>query len=357
MRATLPARLRVVKPNDMSESISSVASRMTFLRLAALLFLAMLGALGVVAWVAVSPGPPLPPDGASVVIREGDGVAEIARRLEAARLVRSALLFRAQARLSGRDRTIQPGVYRFDDAATTNEILQRLADGVAPIEVTIPEGYTVREIAKLVADRGLGNTDTLLCLADDPEFLLAAGVLGPQLEGFLFPDTYRFAPGTDAGEVLATMVRRFHERFDADRHRRASERGLTVNQVLTLASIIEKETGKPEERPLIAAVFANRLKIGMPLQSDPTVIYGLPAFDGNLTRAHLAYPSPYNTYVVGGLPPGPIANPGLAAIDAALAPADSAALYFVSRNDGSHAFSSTLAEHNRAVNRFQRNSP
>ncbi|HEY5936013.1 MAG TPA: endolytic transglycosylase MltG, partial [Kofleriaceae bacterium] len=125
---------------------------------------------------------------------------------------------------------------------------------------------------------------------------------------------------------------------------------------LTLASIIEKETGKPEERPLIAAVFANRLRIGMPLQSDPTVIYGLPHFDGDLTRGDLAHPSPYNTYVVGGLPPGPIANPGLAAIDAALAPADSSALYFVSRNDGSHEFSSNLAEHNRAVGRYQRGS-
>ncbi len=327
---------------------------MTLLRTTALLAIAMLGALLVVAWASLSPGPPLPREGASVVIREGDGVAEIARRLEAAKLVRSALLFRMQARLSGHDRTMQPGTYRFGSAATMTAILERLAAGVPPVEVTIPEGLTVREIAALLAERGLAGVDALLCLAEDPEFLLAAGVLGPQLEGYLFPDTYRFAPGTDGADVLATMVRRFHERFDADRHRRAAERGLTVNQVLTLASIIEKETGKPDERPLIAAVFANRLRIGMPLQSDPTVIYGLPAFDGNLTRAHLAHPSPYNTYVVAGLPPGPIANPGLAAIDAALAPAESSALYFVSRNDGSHAFSATLAEHNRAVARFQR---
>jgi UPF0755 protein len=150
------------------------------------------------------------------------------------------------------------------------------------------------------------------------------------------------------------MVRRFHERFDADRHRRAAARRMTVDEVVTLASIIEKETGAPAERPLIAAVFTNRLRLGMPLQSDPTVIYGLPDFDGNLTRADLTRPSPYNTYVTGGLPPGPIANPGLAALDAALAPSDSRALYFVSRNDGSHVFSDTLAEHNRAVNRYQR---
>jgi UPF0755 protein len=260
------------------------------------------------------------------------------------------------ARLSGRDRSIQPGTYRFETAVDMATILERLAAGASPIEVTIPEGLTVREIASVLATHGLGSREAMHCLADDPEFLLAAGVPGPQLEGYLFPDTYRFAPGTDVREVLTTMVRHFHDRFDAERHRRAAERGLSVNEVLTLASIIEKETGKPEERALIAAVFTNRLRIGMPLQSDPTVIYGLPAFDGDLTRADLAHPSPYNTYVVGGLPPGPIANPGLAAIDAALAPAASPALYFVSRNDGSHAFSTTLAEHNRAVGRYQRGS-
>jgi UPF0755 protein len=289
-----------------------------------------------------------------VVVREGDGVVEIARRMEAARLVRNALLFRLYARWSGHDRGIQPGTYRFETAVDMPTILQRLAVGVEAVVVTIPEGLTVREIAALLAARGLASPASLLCLADDPEFLLAAGVPGPQLEGYLFPDTYRFAPGVDASEILTMLVDRFHQRFDADHYRRAAERRLSVNQVLTLASIIEKETGKPDERPLIAAVFANRLRIGMPLQSDPTVIYGLPAFDGNLTRADLTRPSPYNTYVVGGLPPGPIANPGLAAIDAALAPADSSALYFVSRNDGSHAFSTTLAEHNRAVERYQR---
>ena len=325
------------------------------LRLAiALLGIAILGASLAVAWASLGTGPPLPPGGASVVVREGDGVAEIARRLETAGVVRSALLLRARSRLTGRDRTIQPGTYRFETATDMGTLLERLAGGVEPVEVTIPEGLTVREIADLLAARGLGGTESFRCLASDPDFLLAAGVPGPQLEGYLFPDTYRFVPQVDASEILETMVRRFHDRFDADRYRRAAARRLSVNQVITLASIIEKETGKASERPLIAAVFANRLRIGMPLQSDPTVIYAIPEFDGNLTRADLARPSPYNTYVTGGLPPGPIANPGLAAIDAALAPADSLALYFVSRNDGSHEFSATLAEHNRAVARYQR---
>jgi UPF0755 protein len=152
------------------------------------------------------------------------------------------------------------------------------------------------------------------------------------------------------------MVRRFHERFDAAHHRRAAARGFTLNRLVTLASIIEKETAVQGERALVAAVFSNRLRLGMPLQSDPTVIYAIPRFRGDLTRADLARPSPYNTYVTSGLPPGPIANPGLAALDAAMSPADSPALYFVSRNDGSHEFSATLAEHNRAVARYQRHA-
>jgi UPF0755 protein len=327
---------------------------MTATRILALLGAGATGALLVVAWVGLGVGPALPSGGATVVIREGDGVAAIARRLEAAGIVRSALALRARARITGADRTLQPGTYHFATAVDPGTVLRRLAAGEDPVTMTVPEGLTVREVAALLAARGLGDAEELRCLAADPAFLLSAGVPGPQLEGYLFPDTYRFAPSADPRTILATMVRRFHERFDAERWRRAAARGLGVNQVLTLASIVEKETGRADERPLIAAVFANRLRIGMPLQSDPTVIYGLPRFDGDLTRADLAHPSPYNTYVFGGLPPGPIANPGLAAIDAALAPADSSALYFVSRNDGSHEFSTTLAEHNRAVARYQR---
>lgn len=320
----------------------------------------VVGALGasllLIAARHLTTAPRLDPAGAVVIVRDGDGVTDIARRLESAGVVRSALLFRMWARWSGRDRGLQPGTYRFATAPEIPALLDRLTAGVAPIEVTVPEGLTLREIATLIAARGLTSANELRCLATDPEFLLAAGVPGPQLEGFLFPDTYRFAPTASANDILETMVRRFHERFDAERHRRAATLHWSVNQVVTLASIVEKETGKPAERPLIAAVFANRLRLGMPLQSDPTVIYGIADFDGDLTRADLQRPGPYNTYVVRGLPPGPIANPGLAAIDAVLAPAASDALYFVSRNDGSHEFSDTLAAHNRAVERYQRPS-
>jgi UPF0755 protein len=326
-------------------------------RLAVLILGAGIVAAGLGFAAAIRSGPSLPSDGATVVVREGEHLAAIAERLASAGVIRSALLFRAWARLTGSDRTLQPGRYRFERAVDVPVVLRTLATGVPHPDVTVPEGLTVREIALLLQSRGLVEVDEVVCLASDPEFLLAAGVPGTQLEGYLFPDTYRFAAELSTREILESMVRRFHERFDVARYRRAAARRLSVNQVVTLASIIEKETGLATERPLIAAVFTNRLRLGMPLQSDPTVIYAIPDFTGNLTRADLARPSPYNTYVSGGLPPGPIANPGLAALDAAMAPADSSALYFVSRNDGSHEFSATLAEHNRAVSRYQRSAP
>jgi UPF0755 protein len=302
-------------------------------------------------------GPTPPPEGALVVVREGDSVAAIASRLRRAGVIRNALAFRLAARAYGLDRHLQPGEYPFTEARSVPEVARILASGSEQPEVTIPEGLTVREVAMLLARHGLGPVESLLCLADDPEFLLAAGVPGPQLEGYLFPDTYRFSSVMGPGEILGTMVRRFHERFDAERHRRTAARGMTVNEIVTLASIVEKETALAAERPVIAGVFYNRLRIGMPLQSDPTLIYAAPDFRGDLTRADLARPSRYNTYLTAGLPPGPIANPGLAAIDAVLTPTDTPYLYFVSRNDGSHAFAVTLAEHNRAVARYQKGRP
>ena len=299
-------------------------------------------------------GPMAPPEGARVVVREGDPLPAIAARLARGGVVRSALVFRLWARFTGRDRAIRPGDYRFAARSGVGGILRHLAAGGDQSEVTIPEGLTVREVANLLATRGFGPAESFARLAEDPEFLAAAAVPGWRLEGYLFPDTYRFSPVTSPAEILAVMVRRFHERFDATRHREAAARGMSVDQIVTLASIVEKETALPAERPLVAAVFHNRLRLRMALQSDPTVIYAIPDFGGDLTRTDLARPSPYNTYTTVGLPPGPIANPGAAAIDAALAPAAVPYLYFVSRNDGSHAFSTTLGEHNRAVDRYQR---
>jgi UPF0755 protein len=315
------------------------------------LALLALGAAAAGRWLVT---PRVPPPGAMLVVREGDSLAAVATRLEHAGVIRNALLFRLRARVAGRDRRLQPGEYRFTTPLTMPELLDLLATGGPHGEVTIPEGLTVAEVAALLAREGYGSAESFLCVADDPEFLLAAGVPGPQLEGFLFPDTYRLTPLMSASEIFGVMVRRFHERFDAERHRRTAARGMTINDVVTLASIVEKESALPAERPVVAGVFYNRLHLGMPLQSDPTAIYAIPNFNGDLTRADLARPSAYNTYVTTGLPPGPIANPGIAAIDAVLGPADTPYLYFVSKNDGSHVFAATLPDQNRNVARYQK---
>ena len=320
-----------------------------------LLGLVLLGvACGAAATAYLLARPPQPPAGATLIVRECETLATVATRLERAGVIRSALVFRTQARLAGVDRRLQPGEYHFSAPLGAAALRELLATGGTRPEVTIPEGLTVRDIAALLAREGYGPAESFLCVADDPDFLLAAGVPGPQLEGFLFPDTYRLTPVMSPSEIFGVMVRRFHERYDAERYRRAAARGMSVNEVLTLASIVEKESALATERPLIAGVFYNRLHLGMPLQSDPTLIYAIPNFNGDLTRADLARQSTYNTYLIAGLPPGPIANPGLAAIDAVLAPTETPFLYFVSRNDGSHAFAATLPEHNRNVARYQK---
>jgi UPF0755 protein len=179
------------------------------------------------------------------------------------------------------------------------------------------------------------------------------GIQAESLEGYLFPDTYYFPRNTPIDRIIQTMLDRFNTVFTPAWADRARGIGLSRHQVVTLASIIEKETGAAGERPLIASVFHNRLARGMRLQSDPTVIYGIEDFDGNLTRAHLETPTPYNTYQVAGLPPGPIASPGRAALEAALFPEETDYLYFVARGDGTHQFSTRLDEHNEAVRRYQ----
>jgi UPF0755 protein len=190
---------------------------------------------------------------------------------------------------------------------------------------------------------------------EDPGLINRFGINAPSMEGYLFPETYFFPKHLGGEEIIQTMVSRFEKTFPLEWRERAKTLNLTEHEVVTLASIIEKETGKGDERNLISAVFHNRIKRGMPLQSDPTVIYALPNFNGNLTRKHLSYLSPYNTYRVRGRPPGPIANPGTQSIEAALYPADVNYFYFVSKNDGSHYFSKTLGEHNRAVQLYQMN--
>jgi UPF0755 protein len=269
-------------------------------------------------------------------------------------MLRSPTLLAIWARWYGLDRRVHSGEYRIDQALSPLEILELLQTPNSALHrVTIPEGYTARQIAMALEREGFGGRDLFRCVMRDPAVLASLDLPATGVEGFLFPDTYAFTWATEPGDIIRTMVMRFREQADAVTAQRIAA-GMTEMEMVTLASVIEKETGRGDERPMISGVFHNRLRIGMPLQSDPTVIYGLERFDGNLTRADLQSASRYNTYQRAGLPPGPIANPGRAALEAAIAPARTDALYFVSRNDGSHEFSATLQEHNRAVQRYQR---
>ncbi len=290
-----------------------------------------------------------------VEVPEGATLAQTAVLLEEEGLLRVPVAFTWVARLLGKDRSIRAGEYRLQSSMSPREILQRLARGEVVLHtVTIPEGLTVRQIADLLAARGLASREGILEASRETALIRALGVEEDSLEGYLFPDTYSFAMGLSPEEILKTMAQRFNAVYGPDLRARQDERGMGLHEVVTLASIVEKETGSREEKPLVASVLFNRLRKGIPLQCDPTVIYGIRDFDGNLTREHLQTPGPYNTYLNKGLPPGPICNPGLDSLRAALYPADTSYLYFVSRNDGTHEFSPTLEQHNRAVEKYQR---
>jgi len=303
-----------------------------------------------------SPGPPAVAP-RTVEIPAGSGLRAIAGAIEAGGIVSSARLFIIYAVLSRAGGRLRAGEYEFAPGATPRDVLAKLERGeVKRHLVTLPEGWTVAQMADAIGRAGIAPADRLLALAREPAFTRSLGVPGRTLEGYCFPDTYAFAKGTPAAKVWRTLVERLRGVL-ADERRRApagSDPGLDDPGVVTLASIVEKETGRAGERPLIAAVFLNRLRQGIPLASDPTVIYGMERFDGNLRREDIETPTPYNTYLRPGLPPGPIANPGRDALRAVLAAPAVDYLYFVSRNDGSHQFSRTLEEHNRAVREFQR---
>ena len=292
-----------------------------------------------------------------VELPPGAGVATIAGDLAAAGVIADPFSFRIAARLSGNDRRLQAGEYRFVDSASPFDIVDRLARGdVYTHPLTFPEGLTIKEMAVIFERASLGTAADFERAAADGSML---GELDPDaktLEGYLFPDTYALSRKAGASGTVAAMVDRFQSAFGPDLRAEASARKLSLREVVTLASLIEKETAAPSERPVVSAVYHNRLKLGMPLQCDPTVIYALMQarrWRGNLTRQDLQLNSPYNTYRYAGLPPGPIASPGSPSLEAAVRPADVSYLYFVSRNDGTHVFATTLAEHNRNVQQWQ----
>lgn len=290
-----------------------------------------------------------------VYVQKGTSFRVVASNLEKAGVVKDSDSLVWAASLLGAYKKIKAGEYELMATMTPMEVLEILIKGrVKRHLVTIPEGYNVREVALVLSAAGLADPDEFVKKATDARLVASLGLEGETLEGYLFPDTYEFTKGMGTDELIARMVEKFRAVYFPVFSEQAKKDGLSMRKVLTLASIIEKETGAPEERPLISAVFRNRLKKGIRLQSDPTVIYGIKGFDGNLTKAHLLAKTPYNTYAIYGLPPGPIANPGRESIAAALNPAKEDFLYFVSRNNGTHFFSKSLKEHNNAVNRFQR---
>jgi len=292
-----------------------------------------------------------------VEIPSGTGAAEIRRRLVEAGVVSDELSFRAALMWTGQSRALKAGEYRFDRPMSVVDVVEKLARGdVYGHPITFPEGLTIREMADIVESRGFGKADEFIKAARDGSLVNDLDPAAKDLEGYLFPETYTLPRGTPVATLVSLMVERFRDTYTALEAKRSGQVDLSTRQIVTLASLVEKETGKAEERPLVAAVYRNRLDKNMAMQADPTVVYALVqagTYDGNIRKRDLSFDSPYNTYKYAGLPPGPIASPGRAALEAAVAPADVDYLYFVSRNDGSHAFAETLAKHNANVQEYQ----
>jgi UPF0755 protein len=319
------------------------------------LVLLALAACGAAYWWATTQPLHVPPAGYALNVKPGATLRSVARDLSAAHVLPADWPLVALARLSRADRTIKAGNYEIVAGTTLAGLMAKLTQGdVTQSSIAIVEGWTVRELkAALRADPNIVKRAVDL---PDAEMMRAIGATEAAPEGLFFPDTYFFASGSTDATLLARAYRLMHERLDAAWAARASDLPLSnPYEALTLASIVEKETGRAADRPLVAAVFINRLKLGMRLQTDPAVIYGIgERFDGTLRKSDLERDQAFNTYVRGGLPPTPIALPGQAALDAVLHPAAVPYLYFVARGDGTSEFSTNVADHNRAVAKYQR---
>jgi len=297
-----------------------------------------------------------PSGGVYVDIPHGASQRTIARLLSQNGVVRSRFAFEALSR-SRKRRTLEAGEYFFDNPVTSLEVFDTLANGRVYVkELVIPEGFTMFDIADLAASEGFMTRDEFLSAARDPSPIRDLAPDAPSLEGFLFPATYEFPRHMTGKDMTAAMVKRFKQVWSALPVAADPTPHKTVQDVVTLASLVERETPRPEERPHVAGVFTNRLRIGQPLQCDPTVVYALTLagkYTGKLDGADLRFESPYNTYHNRGLPPGPIANPGEASLQAALAPSPTDDLYFVANTEGGHFFSKSLEEHNQNVARYR----
>ena len=329
-------------------------SQKTTVFIAATLAFIVLAGLGIGLWIYLTSPVLEKGDDKIITIKEGMRLKEISGMLEKDGLIKNSTVFILWAKIKGCSRMIKAGEYRLNPSMSAGRIMEMLTRGeIVAHVVTIPEGYTIEQIADVLSSRGIIDREKFLKYTDQNGVEKNYGLEGPGLEGYLYPDTYQFALGLNARSIVDNMIRRFKEIITPFRVRIA-ESGMSLHEIITLASIVEKETGKADERPLIASVFLNRLRRNMRLESDPTAIYGIKNFSGNLKKTDLTTYSPYNTYVIRGLPPGPIANPGLDSIKAVLFPARTKFLYFVSKNDGSHFFSDNLRDHNRAVYEYQK---
>ncbi len=292
-------------------------------------------------------------------VEKGQAVGTIAQNLARSGLIRSQLAFRLAYRLHYSGQSLKAGEYTFPGPLTMKDILETMTKGKVFLQpVTIPEGLTGEETAEEFLRAGLAAREEFLAAFNDRSLIVDWDSEAMNAEGYLFPETYHFARKTPAREIVARMIAQYESVFGDAWRLRAREIGLTIREVTTLASLIEKETSRPEEKKLVAAVFHNRLRLRMKLDCDPTIIYALKLegkYEGRLLSRDLKLASPYNTYLHPGLPPGPIANPGRDSIEAALYPSDDDYLYFVARGDGSHRFSRTFKEHQRAVLEYRSN--
>lgn len=290
-----------------------------------------------------------------ILIEPGTSLRLIVEQLHTASVISDKTLFMMFVRFSRNQKSIKAGEYKFTTSMRPTDVLTMLQDGKIMVHpITIPEGYTAVQIAELLETAGIATREQFLALAFDKQVAAELQVKADTLEGYLFPSTYYTNRGTTAKEMLRKMAHQFWQVMSPELQAEIERKGFTVHEIVTLASIIEKEAHAPEEREIISAVYHNRLKLKMKLDSDPSVIYGIKDFDGNLTRADLQTDTPYNTYMNRGLPPGPIANPGEKSLLAAMRPTDVKYLFFVARNDGTHEFSVTYRDHLKAVSTYQK---
>lgn len=289
-----------------------------------------------------------------VIVRYGQRFSTTLENLQQIDIIKNPFKFKLLAYIKGYDKRLKAGEYLLSSSMSPGKILEVMVTGKVQLHrLTVPEGYSLYQVASIVEKAGFGSKQDFLKAATDDTLLRELGIEAKTFEGYLFPDTYYFRKGEAPEKIISAMVKRFRAVWNPAWEKQADTLGFSIHQVVTLASIIEKETGAQFERPIISSVFHNRLKKRMRLESDPTVIYGIKNFNGNITKKHLKTATPYNTYKKRGLPLGPIAGPGIKALEAALYPADTRFLYFVSKKDSTHKFSTNIKDHNRAVRKYQ----